>query len=219
MKKSLFLLVVISSACFYTSTAQRNAVSNTNCRQDTDGDGVPDCRDKELITPTYCQPVDANGVGKCPCPDASCFPAPLSAKAAVDNEVSSLRTEVNTQKILIEAQKTELENVNQQLQDLKRIVSDFKISVSQTVRKESFFKAFSFPNPSGRFFTIRTQTDNDQPLHIKVFDGTGGLIEERKGIAPNKSFQIGEGYLTGTYLVELIQGNERAILKLLKQTN
>src|SRR5947209_12956766 len=40
---------------------------------DTDGDGVADCRDKEKITPTYCQPVDADGVGKCPCPDSTCF--------------------------------------------------------------------------------------------------------------------------------------------------
>jgi hypothetical protein len=84
--------------------------------------------------------------------------------------------------------------------------------------KETFFKAFSFPNPSGRFFTINTQSGNNQPIHIKVFDGSGGLIEERMGIAANKSFQIGEGYVTGTYLVELIQGNERATLKLLKQT-
>ncbi|HMP93476.1 MAG TPA: OmpA family protein, partial [Phnomibacter sp.] len=37
--------------------------------RDTDGDGVPDCRDKELITPTACQPVDADGVGKCPDPE------------------------------------------------------------------------------------------------------------------------------------------------------
>jgi len=37
--------------------------------RDTDGDGVPDCRDKELVTPTYCQPVDADGVGKCPDPE------------------------------------------------------------------------------------------------------------------------------------------------------
>ncbi len=37
---------------------------------DTDGDGVPDCKDKELITPTYCQQnVDADGIGKCPCPE------------------------------------------------------------------------------------------------------------------------------------------------------
>jgi outer membrane protein OmpA-like peptidoglycan-associated protein len=41
---------------------------------DTDGDGVPDARDKEKITPTACQPVDADGVGKCPvvCPDSTC---------------------------------------------------------------------------------------------------------------------------------------------------
>ncbi len=43
---------------------------------DTDGDGVPDCRDKEKITPTICQPVNADGIGKCPCPDKSCFPPP-----------------------------------------------------------------------------------------------------------------------------------------------
>lgn len=37
--------------------------------RDTDGDGVPDFKDKQLITPTECQPVDANGVGKCPEPE------------------------------------------------------------------------------------------------------------------------------------------------------
>jgi outer membrane protein OmpA-like peptidoglycan-associated protein len=41
---------------------------------DTDGDGVPDYKDKQLITPTYCQPVDADGVGTCPvpCPGEDC---------------------------------------------------------------------------------------------------------------------------------------------------
>jgi outer membrane protein OmpA-like peptidoglycan-associated protein len=40
---------------------------------DTDGDGVPDCRDKEKVTPTTWQPVDADGLGKAPCPDSTCF--------------------------------------------------------------------------------------------------------------------------------------------------
>lgn len=42
-------------------------VDASGCPLDTDGDGVPDYLDKELITPTYCQPVDADGVGNCPC--------------------------------------------------------------------------------------------------------------------------------------------------------
>src|SRR5688572_372461 len=42
--------------------------------RDTDGDGVPDCKDKELVTPTYCQPVDADGIGKCPCPTCETCP-------------------------------------------------------------------------------------------------------------------------------------------------
>jgi hypothetical protein len=36
---------------------------------DTDGDGVPDCKDKQKITPTECQPVNADGIGKCPDPE------------------------------------------------------------------------------------------------------------------------------------------------------
>lgn len=44
-------------------------VDSRGVSRDTDGDGVPDYKDKELITPTHCQPVDADGVGKCPDPE------------------------------------------------------------------------------------------------------------------------------------------------------
>ena len=54
-------------------TPQGCPVDTHGVSLDTDGDGVPDCRDKEKITPTICQPVDADGVGKCPCPDTSCY--------------------------------------------------------------------------------------------------------------------------------------------------
>lgn len=50
-------------------TPQGCPVDSHGVSRDTDGDGVPDCNDKELITPTYCQPVDADGIGKCPCPE------------------------------------------------------------------------------------------------------------------------------------------------------
>lgn len=52
---------------------------------DTDGDGVPDCKDKELITPTYCQQnVDADGVGKCPCPEDCKTATPPQALSCSD---------------------------------------------------------------------------------------------------------------------------------------
>lgn len=50
-------------------------VDVNGCPMDTDGDGVPDYRDKQLITPTECQPVDEDGIGKCPCPDCMVGPA------------------------------------------------------------------------------------------------------------------------------------------------
>lgn len=58
-------------------------VDSHGCPLDTDGDGVPDYKDKQKITPTECQPVDRDGVGKCPCPDgcgtvASCNIAPAA---------------------------------------------------------------------------------------------------------------------------------------------
>ncbi len=36
---------------------------------DKDGDGVPDSKDKELLTPSSCLPVNADGVGTCPEPE------------------------------------------------------------------------------------------------------------------------------------------------------
>jgi outer membrane protein OmpA-like peptidoglycan-associated protein len=36
--------------------------------KDTDGDGVPDYKDKEILTQLSCFPVDKDGVGKCPEP-------------------------------------------------------------------------------------------------------------------------------------------------------
>lgn len=57
------------------NTPKGAPVDTHGVSRDTDGDGVPDYKDKELITPTRCMPVDADGVGNCPC-DPKCGAAP-----------------------------------------------------------------------------------------------------------------------------------------------
>lgn len=59
------------SDCFdrCPNTPGNVSVDSHGCPFDTDGDGVADYKDKQLITPTECQPVDADGVGKCPDPE------------------------------------------------------------------------------------------------------------------------------------------------------
>lgn len=57
---------VINEMDLEQNTPEGCPVNTHGVTADTDGDGVPDCKDKELITPTACQPVDADGIGKCP---------------------------------------------------------------------------------------------------------------------------------------------------------
>lgn len=86
------------------------AVDAHGCPMDTDGDGVPDDRDKQLITPTECQPVDADGVGKCPCPDG-CGTAAAPACSSIgagsitfDNNASRIRPASQSQLATLAAQ-------------------------------------------------------------------------------------------------------------------
>jgi hypothetical protein len=58
------------------------AVDSHGCPLDTDHDGAPDYRDKQRVTSTECQPSDADGIGKCPCPD--CIPIRPSGCALIE---------------------------------------------------------------------------------------------------------------------------------------
>ena len=51
------------------NTPKGAPVDTKGCMKDTDGDGVPNFYDKQLITPTECQPVNKDGIGMCPEPE------------------------------------------------------------------------------------------------------------------------------------------------------
>jgi hypothetical protein len=75
------------------------------------------------------------------------------------------------------------------------------------------------PNPSNTYFSLIAQTTSKQSFSLRIFDAVGRLIETKSKLAAGQTFKVGENYKPGIYLVEVIQGNERKTLKLIKQAN
>jgi 5-methylthioadenosine/S-adenosylhomocysteine deaminase len=75
----------------------------------------------------------------------------------------------------------------------------------------------ALPNPSSKDFTLITQSSSNKTLQLRVRDVLGRAVETRNGIEANTTFRIGTYYRPGLYLVEVVQGTERQILKLTRR--
>jgi hypothetical protein len=71
-------------------------------------------------------------------------------------------------------------------------------------------------NPAPDHFTLVTRTHSTLPLALRVMDAAGRLIETRQHVPAEGPIQLGEGYRSGIYFLEITQGPQRATLKLLK---
>jgi hypothetical protein len=81
-----------------------------------------------------------------------------------------------------------------------------------------FFNIKASPNPTTFCFNVKLESDNiSQPISLNVVDISGKLIEMRKNLVAGQTFQLGVNYKPGMYFVELLQGDRRRIVKLVKQ--
>jgi len=78
------------------------------------------------------------------------------------------------------------------------------------------FAIKAYPNPSERFFTLNVDGDYNKDVEIKVFNLSGKQVYVTKGSA-NRTYRFGDGFINGVYLVEVIQGDKRKTIKLIKQ--
>ena len=76
-------------------------------------------------------------------------------------------------------------------------------------------QAILFPNPSNNLFTVKVKGKYNEPIMIRVLDVNGKTLFADKGL-PNQSFRFGESFISGTYLVEIRQGEEVKTLKAVK---
>jgi trimeric autotransporter adhesin len=89
----------------------------------------------------------------------------------------------------------------------------------QTV-EAGVFSLRSYPNPSTSQFNLQLQSsDRLQKVQVRVFDMSGRTVQQFNNLSANQTLQIGSNYRPGMYIVEMIQGDNRKQLKLIKQAN
>jgi hypothetical protein len=79
--------------------------------------------------------------------------------------------------------------------------------------------AKALPNPFSDYFTLITTSESDIPITVLIVDAAGRVLEKRRNVSTNSSLRIGARYRSGTYFVEVMQGKEKVVLKLIKQSN
>jgi hypothetical protein len=75
----------------------------------------------------------------------------------------------------------------------------------------------AYPNPSTSSFTIKVSGSNGKELiSMTVTDVNGRVVEKRNNLTAGQTVQLGSEYRQGIYLVEMLQGTNRKLVKLFK---
>jgi hypothetical protein len=85
------------------------------------------------------------------------------------------------------------------------------------VEAENTFKINVYPNPSSSQFSIAVTSSEETKYILVVRDITGREIMVRENIPSDQEITFGSELVTGIYFTEIILGNERKILKVIKQ--
>jgi hypothetical protein len=98
-----------------------------------------------------------------------------------------------------------------------------KVASGQSPAKEAAaplnagaLRATVFPNPAASQFTLSTSSASSESVQIRVLDGSGKVVEQRSAAA-NSILRLGSTYRPGMYYMQVLQGNERVVLKVIKQ--
>ncbi len=95
-------------------------------------------------------------------------------------------------------------------------VTSAQASVNEVSTPEETFTVTVSPNPSINHFTLKLASRISTPVELRVMDSRGRVIDTRSKLGSNSTFQIGQAYSSGTYFAELIQGNQRKVVQLVK---
>jgi hypothetical protein len=80
------------------------------------------------------------------------------------------------------------------------------------------FNLTAFPNPAISSFNVKLESSvTADKIQLRVMDIQGRTIEVRNNLNAGQTLRLGGDYRPGIYIIEMIQGNNRKQLKLMKQ--
>lgn len=78
------------------------------------------------------------------------------------------------------------------------------------------FSVSASPNPASNFFIIQWQGNSTESISIDVFNILGTSVYHRQGIQ-SSTIQFGNDLPDGVYMLQVTQGSEKKIIKMIKQ--
>jgi sugar lactone lactonase YvrE len=79
------------------------------------------------------------------------------------------------------------------------------------------FDVIVLGNPSSSQFTLKLSGDRNQKISLRITDATGRVVEMRNNIPYSQLLYVGQKFSNGVYMAELSQGDNKKVLKLVKQ--
>jgi N-acetylneuraminic acid mutarotase len=93
-----------------------------------------------------------------------------------------------------------------------------RIKSGETETAVNGLSVHALPNPTSKYFTLNVRSNSKESITVRVVNITGQVIESRT-VASNITLQVGSDYKPGSYFVQVVQGNDRKTLHLVKQPN
>ena len=84
------------------------------------------------------------------------------------------------------------------------------------VSEAGLFNVIAYPNPTENQFTLVLKGGTDEKVRVVIYDVLGRQVKRIEGSNGQQFIRFGEDLKEGMYVVEVIQGTNRKVVKLLK---
>jgi hypothetical protein len=72
------------------------------------------------------------------------------------------------------------------------------------------------PNPTTSYFNLVISSNDANPVRVRIVDLFGRVIESHEQVNSTGILRLGEAWRGGTYFAEVIQGDQRKVIKIMK---